>query len=136
MENIPTWLPVVALALFDENQRVLMQQRAVDRHHGGLWEFPGGKVENGEIPRFALVREIAEELSIALDADQLVPQAFAEEMGDKQVVLFLYTSNQKCSDVQALDGQNWGWFAPQEAQRLDLAPMDRTLLKQLLEQCS
>ncbi len=131
MANIPTWIPVVALALFDESERVLMQQRPADRHHGGLWEFPGGKVENGEIPRFALVREIAEELAIALDPVQLEPSVFADEAGEKQVVLFLYTSHQPCGAVQASDGQNWGWFCFEEAAKLDLAPMDRRMLAQI-----
>jgi len=136
LENIPTWIPVVALALFDKDGRVLMQRRPVDRHHGGLWEFPGGKVENGEIPRFALVRELAEELSITLDPAQLEPRAFAEEAGDRQIVLFLYTSHEACSGPQARDGQNWGWFDTVEAAQLDLAPMDRALLTQIAVQAS
>ena len=66
MEKNPTWIPVVALALFDQEGRILMQQRTLGRHHGGMWEFPGGKVENGEIPRLALVREIAEDILEAI----------------------------------------------------------------------
>ena len=64
VENIPTWTCVVALALRDGKGRWLMHRRPADKHHGGLWEFPGGKVETGETPRNALVREIEEELGL------------------------------------------------------------------------
>ncbi len=131
MENNPTWMAVVALALFDEAGRMLMQQRPIDRHHGGRWEFPGGKVESGETPRSALVREIEEELALSLSPALLQPGPFAEEVGDRHIVLFLYTSRQLCGDPVAHDGQNWGWFAPAKAEQLDLAPMDRALLRQI-----
>ena len=62
LETPPTWRTVIALALVDGLGRVLVQQRPQGREHGGLWEFPGGKVEPGEGPAEALVREIAEEL--------------------------------------------------------------------------
>ena len=60
---------VVAVALIDGDGRCLMQQRSHDKRHGGLWEFPGGKVEPGEHPDAALVRELAEELAIEVAAD-------------------------------------------------------------------
>ena len=58
MKEIPTWTCVAALALSDGNGRWLMHKRPIGKHHGGLWEFPGGKVEAGETPRNALIREI------------------------------------------------------------------------------
>ncbi|MDE1466528.1 (deoxy)nucleoside triphosphate pyrophosphohydrolase [Aurantiacibacter sp. D1-12] len=128
MENIPTWLPVVALALCDGEGRILLQQRPDHKHHGGLWEFPGGKVETGESPQDALLREIGEELGIALAADQLRPTSFAEETGEKHIVLFLYTSREAVSEPVAHDGQAFGWFTHEEASQLPLAPMDRDLL--------
>ncbi len=131
MENNPTWLAVVALALMDGAGRVLLQQRPADRHHGGLWEFPGGKVESGETPRSALVREIEEELALVLNPALLHPGPFAEEKGAAHIVLFLYTSNQPCGVPAARDGQKWGWFAQAEAAQLALAPMDRALLGQI-----
>ena len=67
VENIPTWTCVVALALRDGKGRWLMHRRPADKHHGGLWEFPGGKVETGETPRNALVREIEEELGLVIE---------------------------------------------------------------------
>lgn len=131
MTNSPTWILVVALALYDEEGRLLLQQRLPGKHHGGLWEFPGGKVQGVEKPRFALVREIAEELALDLDPQQLEPAFFAEEAGDPAVVLILYTSRQAVPQPQAMDGQAWGWFTPQEAFALELAPMDRKLLSRI-----
>lgn len=131
MEKNPTWIAVVALALFDQSGRVLLQQRPERSHHGGLWEFPGGKVESKENPKAALVREIAEELAIALDPEQLEPAGFAEEVGDHEIVLLLYTSRQIGVSPAAQDGQEWGWFTLPEAAQLSLAPMDCTLLGQI-----
>jgi len=132
VENNPTWLAVVALALRDNAGRILLQQRPIGRHHGGLWEFPGGKVEKEETPSLALVREIEEELAITIDPALLHPCAFAEEEAARHIVLLLYTSNQPCAEPVACDGQNWGWYTLAEVNELDLAPMDRTMLETML----
>ncbi|RPF72546.1 NUDIX domain-containing protein [Aurantiacibacter spongiae] len=131
MANIPTWLPVVALALFDSRGRMLMQRRPAGRHHAGCWEFPGGKVEALETPREALVREIAEELGLSLDASALAPAHFADDQGARPLVLFLYTSNQAVGRPASLEGQEWAWLTPDEAGERDLAPLDRVLLSGL-----
>jgi 8-oxo-dGTP diphosphatase len=129
--NNPTWLPVVALALLDPAGRVLLQQRPLGKHHAELWEFPGGKVESDEKPRDSLVREIAEELAITLDPGQLRSGYFAEETGERSIVMLLYTSHQKGVLPVGQDGQQWGWFTLTEASDLPLAPMDRELLGQI-----
>lgn len=126
-------MPVVALALFDAAGRILLQQRPRGKHHAGLWEFPGGKVESDERPRDSLVREIAEELAIALDPGLLQCAFFAEETGAKDIVLFLYTSHQLGVEPEGLDGQAWGWFTLAAAAQLPLAPMDRALLEQMAQ---
>lgn len=126
-------MPVVALALFDAEGRILLQQRPQGKHHAGLWEFPGGKVESDEKPRNSLVREIAEELAITLDQSLLRCAFFAEETGEKDIVLFLYTSHQQGAQPKGLDGQEWGWFTLAAAAQLALAPMDRVLLEQMAQ---
>lgn len=128
MEENPTWMPVVALALRDEAGRLLLQKRLPGKRHGGLWEFPGGKVENGETPRFALVREIAEELTIGLSEEDLEAAFLAEEGGGRPTVLMLYTCHVWRGDVVPLEGQEWGWFSLEEAARLAMPPMDKALL--------
>ena len=79
INNNSAWLAVVAIALVGASGRVLLQRRPVHKHHGGMWEFPGGKVEPGETPRAALVREIAEELGVVLQPGRLQPLLLAEE---------------------------------------------------------
>jgi 8-oxo-dGTP diphosphatase len=134
VENSPTFVTVVAAAIRDPEGRLLLQQCPAHKHHAGLWEFPGGKVENKEIPRLALCREILEELGLALDPNALAPAGFAEEPpadGQPGLVLLLYTSQVWCGMPAALEGQSWGWFTPEEAALLELPPMDRSLLAEL-----
>lgn len=131
MEDFPTWIAVAALALRGPDGRLLLQQRLPGKRHGGQWEFPGGKVETGETPRTALVREIAEELAISLDISDLAPALLAEEDGEPAVVMFLYTGRRWQGEPSGREGQAWGWFTPAEAAELPMAPMDRDLLGRL-----
>lgn len=122
----------VVAAVIEKNRKYLACRRPGNKRHGGLWEFPGGKVESTENPRLALARELAEELAVNLDPALMEPFAFAEEAGQGErpgVVLFLYTCRGWSGPPQALDGQDFGWFAPAEAAGLPLAPMDRRLLQ-------
>ena len=77
LEKNLTLILVVAVALIDAEGRVLLQQRRRGGAHGGLWEFPGGKIKPAETPEMALVREIDEELGIRLDPACLKPLTFA-----------------------------------------------------------
>jgi len=131
LEENPTWLPVVALALKDNSGRLLLQRRPDHKQHGGLWEFPGGKVENGENPRSALCREIAEELGIAIDPQALRPTLVADEDVQNPVVRILYSADRWEGAVTPLDGQQWGWFSRDQAVQLPLPPMDADLLARL-----
>src|SRR5699024_5653707 len=125
MEEIPTFIPVVAAMIRDGAGRLLPQQALPGKRHAGAWEFPGGKVDPGELPRAALVREVAEELGIQLSTEALRPAAFADSPADAAgppLVLFLYTCDAWSGTPQALEGQRWGWFTLAEARALDLAP--------------
>ena len=133
MESEPTWLAVVALALRDETGRLLLQQRPAAKHHANLWEFPGGKVEPGENPRAALVREIAEELGIEIVAEDLRPTLVADECGQLPIVLMLYSSRLWSGTIVPDEGQAWGWFALDDARELPLAPMDADLLTRMTQ---
>ena len=136
MEKIPTWICVVALALHDDRGRWLMHRRPLHKHHGGLWEFPGGKVETGERPREALVREIQEELGLSLAPHAVQPVAFAEENetgSAKPIVIMLYSSTWDGSPVAALEGGEIAWFRPREIDMLPKPPLDIELSRRLFE---
>lgn len=128
MENCPTLL-VVAAALVDAEGRVLLQQRAPDRHMAGLWEFPGGKVEPGERPESALVRELAEELGIEVAEDRLVASAFASApLGGRHLILLLYLSRDWLGVPRALDASALKWLKPNEMVPGEMPPADAPLI--------
>jgi 8-oxo-dGTP diphosphatase len=91
MEKNPTTLFVVAAALTNQSGAILLQKRPDHVSMGGLWEFPGGKVEAGESPEVALARELFEELGISVNPQDLIPETFASEpLGDRHLLLLLY----------------------------------------------
>ena len=135
MENFPTWLPVVAAALRDGSGRWLMHKRPAGKAHAGLWEFPGGKVEAGEVPEKALVREISEELGVTLRPADLSPATFAQERGahaSTPIVILLYTTVRWSGEPRALEGGEVGWFTPRQAVELPRPPLDIELCERLI----
>jgi 8-oxo-dGTP diphosphatase len=125
---------VVAAAIADGAGKWLMQRRPPHKHHGGLWEFPGGKVERGEFPREALVRELSEELGVTLDPRSFAPVAFADgedSPGGAAIVILLYRTLFSGGSVAALEGGEVGWFAPDAIAALPTPPLDRLLAEQL-----
>ncbi|MFT4027355.1 MAG: (deoxy)nucleoside triphosphate pyrophosphohydrolase [Novosphingobium sp.] len=138
VQNIPTFVPVVAVALIAPDRRILMQRRRADRAHGGLWEFPGGKVETGESLESALSREIAEELGLALDPADLEPLTFASDPAQPPApraphVILLYTCRSWRGEPQCLDGDAIAWIAPEDLAALPMPPLDVPLAKALLK---
>lgn len=128
MENVLT-LTVVAAALVDADGRVLLQQRPDGRQMAGLWEFPGGKVEPGERPEAALVRELEEELGIAVDEAALTPAAFASaELGERHLLLLLYVCREWIGEPRALDAAALQWLRPGEMGALSMPPADKPLI--------
>ncbi|MEO5494856.1 MAG: (deoxy)nucleoside triphosphate pyrophosphohydrolase [Sphingomonas sp.] len=122
---------VVAAALIDADGRVLMARRPAGKQHAGLWEFPGGKVEPGETPKTALVRELREELGVEIDPDTLVPIAFSESRGERHLVLLLYRCCSWRGAAQPLDAAEIGWLATDELVSLEMPPADRPLAQAL-----
>ena len=141
MEKNPTWIPVVALALQETGGRWLMHLRSEEKQHGGLWEFPGGKLELGETPTNGLIREITEELGIILESAALEPAGFAQsEVEDAKatIVILLYTTRQWDLGLpvqpKALEGGAVGWFTSSEIELLAKPPLDVVLARQLFGQ--
>lgn len=132
MEEFSTAVLVVAVAMVGLDGRVLLQQRRTGGRHGGLWEFPGGKVEAGESPESALVREISEELGVELAAEALCPLTFASDPAQPPLprephVILLYTCRQWMGEPRCLDGEAIAWVAPSDFAGLAMPPLDYPL---------
>ena len=130
-------MTVVAAALADGDGRVLLQQRAPGRAMAGLWEFPGGKVEQGELPEAALVRELREELGIEVAAADLAPACFASApLGERHMILLLYLCRRWQGEPRPLDASALRWEKPAGMRALAMPPADAPLvdlLETLLE---
>ncbi|MCW3835670.1 (deoxy)nucleoside triphosphate pyrophosphohydrolase [Sphingomonas canadensis] len=122
-------LIVVAAAMIDADGRILVQQRPAGKPMAGLWEFPGGKVDPGEVPEAALVRELNEELGIAAEASCLAPAAFASEpLGDRHLLLLLYALRKWQGVPEARHASALKWVRPLELHGLDMPPADKPLI--------
>lgn len=122
-------LIVVAAALVDGEGRILLQQRPVGRQMAGLWEFPGGKVESGELPEAALVRELREELGIEVEPAALSPACFASApLGGRHLLLLLYLCRRWSGEPQPLDSTGLEWLRPSEMRASEMPPADRPLI--------
>ncbi|MCR5872647.1 MULTISPECIES: (deoxy)nucleoside triphosphate pyrophosphohydrolase [unclassified Sphingomonas] len=122
-------LTVVAAAMLDSDSRVLVQQRPPGTSMAGLWEFPGGKVEPGELPESALCRELQEELGICVDPAQLAPATFASEsLGERHLLLLLYTLRDWSGVPAAHHATALRWVAPLDLHSLDMPPADKPLI--------
>jgi 8-oxo-dGTP diphosphatase len=127
-------MTVVAAALVDASGQVLLQRRAPDRPMAGLWEFPGGKVEEGELPEAALVRELEEELGVRVSADSLEPTCFASApVEGRHMILLLYICRAWEGAPRALDASEIAWVPPREMNSLAMPPADVPLVGRLLE---
>jgi 8-oxo-dGTP diphosphatase len=128
MEPSSRLLLVSAVALVDADGRVLVQQRAQGAL-AGLWEFPGGKIEDGETPAIALIRELREELGIDVEAACLAPAAFASEpLDDRHLLLLLHVCRKWKGMPQPLEAAALKWVRPIELHALDMPAPDKPLI--------
>jgi 8-oxo-dGTP diphosphatase len=127
---------VVAAALIDADGRVLIAQRPEGRSMAGLWEFPGGKVEPGELPEAALIRELREELSIDVQPKCLAPFTFASHSYEEfHLLMPLYVCRNWLGDVAPREGQRVAWVRANRLGDYDMPAADeplRTMLRDLL----
>ncbi len=125
---------VVAVALVDVDGRVLLSQRPEGKALAGLWEFPGGKVEPGERPEGALIRELQEELGIAVEEPCLAPLTFASHAyADMHLLMPLYVCRRWTGLVQAREGQALRWLFPADMNALPMPPADAPLIPALID---
>jgi 8-oxo-dGTP diphosphatase len=117
---VPT---IVAAAVVIESSRVLLTQRAEGQHLAGLWEFPGGKLEHGESPEQALVRECREECGIEIKVAEILDVTF-HRYPEKDVLLLFYRCSLVSGEVRHLQVADHAWVAPKELDRYELPPAD------------
>ncbi len=127
-------LLVVACALVDEDRRVLIAQRPPGKALAGLWEFPGGKLMEGERPERALIRELHEELGIAVKEACLAPLTFASHAyPDFHLLMPLYICRRWEGIVAAREGQALKWVRPTKLRDYPMPPADEPLIPMLID---
>lgn len=127
-------LLVVAAALVDADNRVLIAQRPEGKQLAGLWEFPGGKVDPGERPEAALIRELAEELGITVKAPCLAPLTFASHAYEEfHLLMPLYVCRKWEGFVAPAEGQAVKWARARDLRNYDMPPADAPLIAPLID---
>ena len=127
-------LLVVACALVDADNRVLIAQRPEGKQLAGLWEFPGGKLDPGERPEDALIRELAEELSITVKAPCLAPLTFASHAYDDfHLLMPLYVCRKWEGNVIPTEGQAVKWARARDLRNYAMPPADAPLIAPLID---
>ena len=122
-------LLVSAVALIDRDGRVLLAQRPEGKSMAGLWEFPGGKVEPGERPEEALIRELQEELGIDTWASCLAPLTFASHAyEDFHLLMPLFACRKWEGTPQPKEGQTLKWVHPRDMRDYPMPPADLPLI--------
>ena len=130
-DNKPILL-VAAAALIDIDGRVLLAQRPEGKAMAGLWEFPGGKIEAGETPEAALIRELDEELGINTVASCLAPIAFASHgYDDFHLLLMLYACRRWQGIVTPRENNDVIWVRPNHLRQYPMPPADEPLIAML-----
>lgn len=125
---------VVACALVDADGRILLAQRPEGKALAGLWEFPGGKLEIGERPEDALIRELKEELGITVKHACLAPLTFASHAyEDFHLLMPLYVCRRWEGDVDGREGQALAWVRPQKLRDYPMPPADAPLIPHILD---
>lgn len=123
---------VVAVALVDVDGRVLIAQRPEGKAMAGLWEFPGGKVENGEMPEAALIRELQEEIGIDVTENCLAPLTFASHAYDRfHLLMPLFVCRVWEGDVTPREGQTLKWVRPLDLRNYPMPAADVPLVAML-----
>ncbi len=124
---------VAACALVDADGRVLLAQRPPGKPMAGLWEFPGGKVEPGERPEETLIRELREELGLAVSEPCLAPLTFASHVyPDFHLLMPLYVCRRWEGIARPLEGQELTWVKPSRLRDYPMPPADEPLVAHLV----
>ena len=130
--NLGSIVTVVAVALVDVDGRVLLSRRPEDKVMGGLWEFPGGKMERGESPESALIREMKEELGIDTKESCLAPLSFSSHAYDDfHVLLLLYVCRKWWGVPSSKEDNALAWVRPPRLGDYAMPAADKPLVAML-----
>lgn len=125
---------VVACALLDADNRVLIARRPEGKAMAGLWEFPGGKVEDGESPEAALIRELGEELGVNVTKACLAPLTFASHDYESfHLLMPLFVCRRWTGIAEAREGQTLRWVRPSNLREFAMPPADEPLISSLMD---
>ena len=120
---------VVSLALINDANEILLSKRAKNKHLGGFWEFPGGKVETGEVPEIALIREIKEEINININNKCVAPLSFSEfDYKEFQLLLLLYVCRRWEGEPKSMEKNEIRWVKPNMLRKYKMPPADDALI--------
>ena len=120
---------VSAVALIDKDGRILIAKRPDGKSMAGLWEFPGGKVEKGETPEQALIREAKEELNIDLNNKCIAPLSFSEfDYKHFQLLLLLYVCRRWNGQPKSMEKNELKWVKPNMLRKYKMPPADNALI--------
>ena len=112
-------------------QQVLLTRRSIDAHQGGKWEFPGGKVEQGESPEVALARELVEEVNIQ-PVNITALSTVTHDYGDKRVSLLTYVVSSYTGEANANEGQAMQWVAADDLSTMDFPAANGPIIEAYL----
>ena len=120
---------VVSLALINDNEEILLSKRPKNKHLSGFWEFPGGKVETGEVPEIALIREIKEEIDININNKCIAPLSFSEfDYKEFQLLLLLYICRRWEGVPKSMEDNKIMWVKPNMLRKFKMPPADDALI--------
>lgn len=132
--KIDKLLLVVAGVVWDADGRVLLAQRPDGKIYPGWWEFPGGKIEQGETPEATLVRELDEELGLQTQVSCLYPLTFvSHSYPEFHVLLPIFSIRQWSGDLVGREGQRFAWVRPQELKNYQLLPTAEKMMPAIFD---
>ena len=121
---------VVAAVIKDEEGKILITQRNLQKSQGGLWEFPGGKIEPNETKENAIVREIKEELDIDIQVERYLSEKVFN-YPEKDINLIALECKKLNGDIKLLEHEDYRWVANLELENFDFAPADIFIVEKL-----
>ena len=120
---------VVSIALINNENEILLSKRPEKKHLSGFWEFPGGKVEEGETPEKALIREVKEELNIDINKKCIAPLSFSEfDYKNFQLLLLLYVCRRWDGELTSMENNKLQWVKPNMLRDYKMPPADDALI--------